>query len=49
VLSEHDLPIAPSTYWARKAQPVSDADWDDAHMANAALDVVARQPQPLRG
>jgi putative transposase len=39
VLSQHDLPIAPSTYWARKAQPVSDAGWDDAQMANAALDV----------
>jgi putative transposase len=39
VLSEHDLPIAPSTYYAHKAQPVSDADWDDAHMANAALDM----------
>jgi transposase InsO family protein len=39
VLSEHDLSIAPSTYWARKAQPASDADWDDAHMANAALDI----------
>jgi transposase InsO family protein len=31
--------IAPSTYYARKAQPVSDADWDDAHLANAALDL----------
>ncbi len=39
MLSNHDLPIAPSTYYAHKAQPVSDADWDDAHMANAALDV----------
>ncbi|HET6948980.1 MAG TPA: IS3 family transposase [Acidimicrobiales bacterium] len=38
VLSEHDLAIAPSTYWVHRAQPVSDADWDDAHMANAALD-----------
>ena len=39
MLSEHDLPIAPSTYYAHKAQPISDADWDDAHMANVALDV----------
>lgn len=39
VLSEHDMPIAPSTYFARKACPVSRADWDDAHLANAALDV----------
>jgi transposase InsO family protein len=39
VLSEHDLAIAPSTYYAHRAQPYSDADWDEAHMANAALDV----------
>jgi putative transposase len=39
VLSEHDLPTAPSTYHAHQAQPVSDADWDDAQMANAALDL----------
>jgi transposase InsO family protein len=39
VLNEHDLPIAPSTYHAHKARPVSDADGDDAHMANVALDV----------
>ncbi len=39
MLSQHDLPIAPSTYWAHKACPVSDADWDDAHMANVALEV----------
>jgi transposase InsO family protein len=39
VLSEHDVAIAPSTYYAHKAQPVSDADWDDAQMANTALDI----------
>jgi putative transposase len=39
VLAEHDVPIAPSTFWAYKACPVSGSDWDDAHMANAALDV----------
>jgi transposase InsO family protein len=39
VLTEHDVAIAPSTYWAHNACPYSDADWDDAHMANAALDV----------
>jgi transposase InsO family protein len=39
VLATHGVPIAPSTYWARKAEPVSDAEWDDAHLANAALDV----------
>ncbi len=37
VLTEHDVAVAPSTFYARKACPVSDADWDDAHRANAAL------------
>ena len=39
VLSEHDMAIAPSTYYAHRAAPVTQADWDDAHMANAALEV----------
>jgi putative transposase len=39
VLSEHDLKIAPSTYYAHKAAPVSEADWADAHMANTASEV----------
>jgi putative transposase len=39
VLSEHDMPIAPSTYYAHKAQPVSESDLDDAWNANAALEV----------
>ena len=34
VLCEHDVPIAPSTYFARKACPVSDADWDDLFARN---------------
>ncbi len=38
VLTEHELAIAPSTYWAHKSRPVSDADWGDARMANVALD-----------
>jgi hypothetical protein len=38
-LSEHDLPIAPATYHASKTRPVSDADGDDADMANTALDL----------
>jgi putative transposase len=38
VLSEHDVPIAPSTYWAHRARPVSDAVWADAHAANALVD-----------
>jgi putative transposase len=39
VLREHGLAIAPSTFHARQAQPVSQADWDDAHTANAAVDL----------
>ena len=40
VLSEHGMPIAPSTYYARASQRwVSQSEWDDAHLANAALDV----------
>lgn len=39
MLTQHDLPIAPSTYYAHRAQPVSDADWDDAQVANAAFDL----------
>lgn len=39
VLTEHGVPIAPSTYHAHKAQPVSDADLEDAWNANAVLDV----------
>ena len=35
VLTEHDVTIAPSTYYAAKARgPVSDTDWADAHAAN---------------
>ena len=37
VLAEHHRLIAPSTYSARKDRPVSDAEWADAHMADAAL------------
>lgn len=39
MLSAHDVPIAPSTYYAHRATPVSDADWADAHMANTALEL----------
>ncbi|MDA8063279.1 MAG: IS3 family transposase, partial [Actinomycetota bacterium] len=39
VLSEHGMPIAPSTYYAHVARRVSDADWDDAHLANRLLDL----------
>ncbi len=33
------MPIAPSTYYAHRAEPVTQADWDDAHKANIALEV----------
>lgn len=40
MLSEHDVPIAPSTYYAHRAEGfVSQADWDDAHLANTLLDL----------
>lgn len=39
VLSAHDVPIAPSTYYAHRVAPVSQAAWDDAHRANTALGV----------
>lgn len=40
MLSEHDVPIAPSTYFARRAQGfVTQAAWDDAHMANRLHDL----------
>lgn len=38
VLSEHGMPIAPSTYRERTKEPVTQADWDDAHMANTVFD-----------
>jgi len=39
VLSEHDMAIAPSTYYAHCHQRVSDAQWHDAHLANTLLDL----------
>ena len=39
-------PRAPTT--PARPRPVTDADWDDAHMANAALDLLAGEPQRLR-
>ncbi len=33
------MAIAPSTYYAHRFEPVTQADWDDAHMANTALGV----------
>ena len=40
MLSEHDVPIAPSTYYAHRARGlVSQSDWDDAHLANRLFDL----------
>jgi putative transposase len=39
VLSAHDMPIAPSTYHAHRDCPVTDATWDDAHLANRLWDL----------
>jgi len=41
VLTEHGMPIAPSTYYALRKQRVSEADLADAYLANALLDVRA--------
>lgn len=35
VLSEHGMKIAPSTYYARKACPLSDAALEEAYLVNA--------------
>lgn len=35
VLSEHGLPIAPSTFYARRVQRLTDAELNDAYLANA--------------
>ena len=35
VLSEHGMKIAPSTYYARKACPLSDAAIEEAYLVNA--------------
>ena len=39
VLTEHGIPIAPSTYYAHRCQRVSGPDWADAHLANELLDL----------
>jgi hypothetical protein len=49
VLTEHDVAIAPSTYHARKACPVSDADWDDVPHGEHRAGPVAGEPQPVWG
>jgi putative transposase len=39
VLSEHGIQIAPSTYYARLQTPVSAAEWEQAYLANALVDL----------
>jgi transposase InsO family protein len=37
VLSEHGVRIAPSTYYERRRRPVTDAELEDAYLANALV------------
>ena len=37
VLSEHGCLIAPSTYYERRRQPVTEAELEDAYLANALV------------
>jgi len=37
VLSEHGISIAPSTYYERRRQPMTDAELEDAYLANALV------------
>ena len=37
VLSEHGVTIAPSTYYERRRQPVTEAELEDAYLANALV------------
>lgn len=39
VLSEHGMKIAPSTYYARRARPVTQAGLDEAYLVNALVTV----------
>ena len=42
VLSEHGCPIAPSTYYERRRQPVTEAELEDAYLANALVNAWSR-------
>ena len=39
VLTEHGITIAPSPYYARHKMPVTDAEWDQAHLVNRLVDL----------
>jgi putative transposase len=39
VLTEHDMPIAPSSYYAHRRRPVSDALRAEAHLVNEVIDL----------
>jgi transposase InsO family protein len=42
VLAEHDMKIAPQTYYRRLACPVSAAEWEQAHLVNEIVDIYRR-------
>ena len=39
VLSEHGITIAPSTYYARRRCPITQAEWDQAHLVSRLVDL----------
>ena len=42
MLSEHDMKIAPQTYYRWLACRVTPAEWEDAHLVNAIVDIYRR-------
>jgi putative transposase len=42
VLSEHDMKIAPQTYYRWLACRVTPTEWDEAHLVNAIVDIYRR-------
>jgi putative transposase len=48
VLTEHNIAIAPNTYYARKKTPISDSDLEDAYLVNEIFDLY-RQNNELYG
>ncbi len=42
VLSEHGVKIAPSSYYDRRRQPVTDAELEEAYLANALVTCTPR-------
>ena len=48
MLSEHGFLIAPSTYYERHRQPITAAELEDAHLANALVTLPSRGVERLR-